>query len=242
MKILVLSDNVMQFKRIKKIFDNHKDKSIKVNYAHSHIKSEIWDLKYFKNKNFQIEIKKELHFLIETFDLIISVHCKQIFPSELIEKVRCINIHPGFNPINRGWFPQVFAIVNELPIGATIHEMDSKLDNGPIISRALVPVFQTDTSLELYNRILEKEIELFEENLESIIKNSYKTFLPEGEGNLFFKNDFYNLCKINIEEKLSFKEIINRLRGLTHGEFKNAYFLGENGKKIFISINLEEEN
>ena len=43
----------------------------------------------------------------------ISAHCKQIFPAKLVENVRCYNIHPGYNPYNRGWFPQVFSIINK---------------------------------------------------------------------------------------------------------------------------------
>ena len=67
------------------------------------------------------------------YDLFISLHCKQLFPDELVNNHLCINVHPGYNPFNRGWFPQVFGIMNHLPIGVTIHKMDTQLDHGPIL-------------------------------------------------------------------------------------------------------------
>jgi methionyl-tRNA formyltransferase len=78
--------------------------------------------------------------------------------------MRCINIHPGLNPYNRGWYPQVFAINNGLPHGATIHEMDDKIDHGDIIYQKSVDIKLSDTSKTLYERVLDTEIFLFKEN------------------------------------------------------------------------------
>jgi methionyl-tRNA formyltransferase len=43
--------------------------------------------------------------LKESYHLILSFNCKQIFPADLVSSVTCKNVHPGFNPYNRGWFP-----------------------------------------------------------------------------------------------------------------------------------------
>jgi len=83
--------------------------------------------------------------IIEEHDLIISAHCKQLFPAPLVHARRCINIHPGLNPHNRGWYPQVFCMLNGLPLGATIHEIDDQLDHGPIIDQLEVPLYPWDT-------------------------------------------------------------------------------------------------
>ena len=79
--------------------------------------------------------------------LIISLHCKQLFPKGLISTVKCINVHPGLNPHNRGWYPQVFSIINKRPLGATIHEIDEELDHGDVIAQKEVPVFSWDILL-----------------------------------------------------------------------------------------------
>jgi methionyl-tRNA formyltransferase len=173
--------------------------------------------------------------------LILSIHCKQLFPEKLVNTVRCVNVHPGYNPINRGWYPQVFAIIENLDIGATIHEIDKHLDNGKIIVREKVQKYEDDTSLSLYNRITNKEIELLKFNIESILNNTYQAFLPELKGTLRLKKDFNKLLQIDLDEKLTMGEAINRLRALTHGAYKNAYYFNKIGDKIYISLNIDRE-
>lgn len=176
------------------------------------------------------------------YDLIFSIHCKQIFPADLVRSVKCINIHPGYNPINRGWYPQVFAIINNAPVGATIHEIDEKLDHGNIIARAFVEKSNFDTSESLYNKIIAKEIELLEEHLESILRNDYTTITPEAEGNLYLKKDFNELLKLDLEEETTVGALIDKLRALTHGAYDNAYFIDPaSGNKIYVGIRLKSE-
>lgn len=176
------------------------------------------------------------------YDLIISLHCKQLFPSELTNKVRCINIHPGYLPFNRGWYPQVFSIINNTVIGATIHEINDKLDNGNIIFRDFVEKYDDDTSLTLYNRIVDKEIELLKKNITAILLNNYSSFKPEYIGKLFLKDDFIKLCELNLDKKVTMREVIDLLRALTHGGFKNAFFYNEKGEKIYVSIDLKNDS
>jgi len=37
------------------------------------------------------------------------------------------------------------------------------------------------------------------------------------------------------------KDLINRLRALTYPPYKNAYFIDENGEKIYIEIKLSRD-
>lgn len=186
-----------------------------------------------------IDFKKIDHLnRIQKMDLIISLHCKQMFPKALLNKVRCINVHPGYNPITRGWYPQVFAIIYKLDIGVTIHEVDEKLDTGKIIYRERIEKYDYDTSLSLYSRIIEKEIELLKLNIKSLLENNYTLFESDNDGNIFSKSDYFNLCKIDLNKKMTMGESINILRALTHGQYKNAHYYDEIGNKIFISLNI----
>jgi len=243
MKILVVIDNLLQYERIKSVFNKKNNIEFHVDFKHSIVRSDIWNHKDFKNdQNSQIDVKKQIEYIIENYQLVISVHCFQFFPKKLVESVRCINIHPGYNPINRGWYPQVFAIINDLPIGATIHEMDEKLDNGGIIAREFVPKYKWDTSLSLYNRVLKKEVELFDKYFYQIITNTYIIIEPENKGNLYTKKDFKELLEIDLSEKGTFDSFYNRLRALSHGNYRNAFFIDEgSGKKIFINLEITYE-
>ena len=68
----------------------------------------------------------------------------------------------ALTPHNRGWFPQVFSLINGKPCGVTIHEIDEKLDHGDIIVQKEVVAEPWDTSLDVYNKILNTEVELIE--------------------------------------------------------------------------------
>lgn len=188
-----------------------------------------------------INLKTDYQELINTdFDLLISMHCKQIFPSQLIHKIKSINVHPGYNPINRGWYPQVFAIINKLDLGATIHEIDEFVDHGGIIDREKVSQHSWDTSYTLYNRVVGAEIRLLRKNISNILNNTYSVTPPENGGNYYSIKDFREICEINLQEKGDFKSFIDRLRALSHGDFKNAWFIDdESGKKVYVSIKLD---
>lgn len=189
-----------------------------------------------------ISTKTQYSEILSIYDLVISLHCKQMFPKYLVWNVRCINVHPGFNPYNRGWFPQVFSILNGLPAGATIHEIDEELDHGKIIAQEEVAMNSWDTSSDVYNRILQKELNLLKTHLRGIISGNYSAYQPEEEGNLNFRSNFKLLCQIDLSEKVSFKQAIDRLRALTHSNYKNAFYYDpETGRKVYVSIQLDPE-
>jgi methionyl-tRNA formyltransferase len=240
--ILIIIDNIFQYERLKSLFEKKSRADLKVDFRHSKIKSAIWDHPDFAGRNKMLVVKQEIDFITTTYDLVISVHCFQYFPKELVENVRCINVHPGYNPINRGWYPQVFAIVHDLQIGATIHEMDEKLDHGPIIVRKFVETHSWDTSLTIYKRVLEAEIELFETYFEKIIDHSYKKIIPETKGNMFQKADFKALCELDLNRQGTFKEFYDLLRALSHGDHKNAFFVDKKtNQKIYLKLEISKE-
>lgn len=236
-RVLVVIDNLTQYERIRKITED-LDYPVEFDFKHSNTKSSIWNHKDFVDGKSVIDINLQSVEIIKNYDLVISVHCYQFFKSEFVNSIRCINVHPGYNPINRGWYPQVFSIINDLDIGATIHEMDEKLDNGPIIARALVEKKPWDTSYSLYHRVLEKEVELFEKYLIKILENSYSTINPESGGNFFTKRDFEELCFIDLNQVGTFNDFYNRLRALSFDGYENAYFFDKNGNKIFIKLEI----
>lgn len=242
--ILIISDNLHLCKEFENIICEFNIPNVEWTFSISPF-SQIEDFNLELQNNVSITNLKEdseIEMLLKKHDLIFSIHCKQIFPEKLLSQVKCINIHPGYNPINRGWYPQVFAIINDTQIGATIHEIDAKLDHGPIIDRDFVEKNSWDTSLSLYEKVIKLEMKLLRKNLTKIIENSYKTIQAESEGHLYLKKDFNNLCEIKLDEMQTVQKTIDKLRALTHGEYKNAYYIDKiSGKKIFIKIQFEKQ-
>jgi methionyl-tRNA formyltransferase len=189
----------------------------------------------------RLHVRVQAPMIISTYDLVLSIHCKQIFPPELVGGVRCVNVHPGMNPYNRGWFPQVFSIINGLPSGVTIHEIDNELDHGPIIVQKEYKIQSWDTSGSAYAQIMALEKELVLEHFIAIRDQTYEVISPKGEGNINYKEDFERLKHIDLNQVGTFGEFIDRLRALTHGDFRNAYFIDSSGVKVFVRISLELE-
>ena len=70
-----------------------------------------------------------------SLDYIICVHFPYIVPREIlsIPKYGVTNLHPAYLPYNLGWHTPSWAILENTPIGATLHYMDECVDTGDII-------------------------------------------------------------------------------------------------------------
>ncbi len=244
-RILVITDNATQLGEFNRLLQEkyHVYKN-SIDFSTSSKSNSSYFSEILGRKVMQLDLKKpeNIDFILRNYGLVFSLHCKQLFPETLVNSLRCINIHPGYNPINRGWFPQVFSIIKHLLIGVTIHEIDTKIDHGPIIYRKQIETHQWETSFDLYKRLLQEEIKLLEEHLEDLIEEKYSTVLPEDEGNFFSKDDFEELLELDLSQKATYGEVINHLRAGTFQGYKNLYFTDtKTGKKIFVSIKLELE-
>ena len=238
-RVLVLTDNVIIFERFKSICELKSRSNVSFDFFCSPSSEKM----FLKHQDVTVlDIQKDYQKVIAGYSLVISCHCKKIFPADLVKSIRCINIHPGLNPFNRGWYPQVFAINNGLPHGATIHEMDEKIDHGAIIAQKDIMIELVDTSASVYERVLSAEIELFESHYDSLIDSTYISTPMHDEGNYNSIQDFKDICCIDLEQKGTFREFYNLLRSLSHNQYKNGYIVAGDGSKVFISINIVNEN
>ena len=240
-KVLIVSDNIEIVSYFKIIAETISTEIATFDYSYSILNKSPSELKKMGMSIVDMKDQNNVNFLISKYDLIISAHCKQIFPKNLVTSVRCINIHPGLNPYNRGWFPQVFSIINKKPIGCTIHLMDEEIDHGDIIYQKEIYINSWDTSLDVYNNVVSAEKELIRDHLLDLIVGDYDLKKIESEGNYNGIKDFKELTHLDLASKGSLSEHIDILRALTHGDFNNAYFIDEQGRRVFVKIKLEKE-
>ena len=238
MKVFIVTDNKWWLKKSKQLF---KKAGIETAIYCSPSSNKLFEKELRQKIISTLNIKLNIDYLIENYTLGFSIHCKQIFPSKLVKNIRCINIHPGLNPFNRGWYPQVFSILNKKPAGATIHLMDAEIDHGDILAQAEVEIKEWDTSKTVYDRVLRLELFLFIENFNKIINKSINQKTPEFEGNYNSIQDFENLKLIDLDQTLTMREAIDFFRAMTHDPYKNAFFISKENKRVFVTINLEIE-
>jgi methionyl-tRNA formyltransferase len=235
-QVVVITDNRSLYTKFKQKIATLSIQNVAFTYYCSKGNSKLFD-----NEIEEIILKNDYHHILENSQLVISLHCQQIFPVALITKVRCINIHPGLNPHNRGWYPHIFGIINGTPAGATIHEMDEEIDHGAIIASKQIAVYSWDTSETLYKRITEAELQLIEENIENIINNTYVAVPVIDEGNYNSKNDFKKLCEIDMNKVGTFEQFYNTLRALSFTGYNNAWFTDQDGNKIYLNLKVVKE-
>ena len=121
-----------------------------------------------------------------------------------------------------------------------MHYMDEQIDHGNIIAQAQVKISSWDTSLSVYQRILDLEYQLFKENINNAIRDTDVAWIPENSsGNYNSIQDFEDLKKIDLKGETTFGDAIDFLRAMTHPPYKNAYFFDDEGNKVFVSISLD---
>jgi phosphoribosylglycinamide formyltransferase-1 len=75
---------------------------------------------------------------------------------------RIVNIHPSLLPLYPGLHTHRQALADGALIhGATVHLVTARLDHGPVIAQAIVPVRSSDTEDTLADRVLSMEHQLY---------------------------------------------------------------------------------
>lgn len=93
----------------------------------------------------------------------LSVHYQRIVPARLIDRYEGLwNLHPGLLPWGRGMFPVFWALWEDTPAGATLHELVEALDAGPIVAQEPVAIRPDDTGGSLHARVQAAEKRLFD--------------------------------------------------------------------------------
>lgn len=179
---------------------------------------------------------------IEALDpeLIVSAGHRSIVPDEIlrIPDLGAVNVHPSYLPYNRGANSNVWSILKDEPAGVSIHYMTTEVDAGPIIGRREVPVFPDDTGDTLYQRLETEQFDLFVETWPSIRDGTADTISQElGSGTHFYKEDFTNLFELDLEEKTTAGDFLDRLRALTFPPYTNAYF-EKDGEKYYVEVEI----
>lgn len=174
-------------------------------------------------------------------DIIISAFYGFIIHPTVINiaPLGAINIHNSFLPYNRGKFPNVWAIVDETPIGATIHYINENIDSGDIIYRKKVEIEPIDTGKSLYYKVRVACVEAFKE-IWPYIKTGKFTRTPQskfGKGTFHYKKDVEKIDCISMNKYYKAKDLINLLRARTFPPYPSAYFI-HNGRRIYVRVSL----
>lgn len=90
-------------------------------------------------------------------DFLFSFYYRNMLKAPLLESPKhgAFNMHGSLLPKYRGRVPINWAVIHgETETGATLHVMNVKPDNGPLVDQQAVPILPDDTAQEVFDKVL----------------------------------------------------------------------------------------
>lgn len=147
------------------------------------------------------------------FDLLISQGCPFVLPVSRMKKPgqRFLNVHPSYLPRLQGKHPANGALLfGEKFVGATLHEMEDRVDAGRIIHQEQFPL-TPDVDLPLmYDLLFDLEGRVFDAGMRKLIASGfeYDGEAPQGEASYYSRRaedmriDFASQSNSDIERRV----------------------------------------
>jgi phosphoribosylglycinamide formyltransferase 1 len=113
----------------------------------------------------------------EKVDLVCLAGFMRLLSGYFVEQFpnRILNIHPSLLPSFPGLEAQNQALEHGVRVtGCTVHFVDARLDAGPIIVQAAVPVEDDDTDRTLSARILKEEHRIYTEAINLVLSGKFR--------------------------------------------------------------------
>lgn len=110
-------------------------------------------------------------------DLVVLAGYMRLLSAHFIERYRgrILNIHPSLLPSFTGLEAQKQAFEYGVKYtGCTVHFVDEKLDHGPIIEQAVVPVLDDDDEHTLADRILAEEHRIYPQAVRRVLEGGVR--------------------------------------------------------------------
>ncbi len=170
------------------------------------------------------------------FGYILKQEFLDIFPQG------CINLHPSYLPFNRGAYPNVWSIIDGTSAGATIHYIDKGVDTGDIIAQEEIRVEPVDTGETLYGTSENCAFTLFMKTWPLIREGKNQRIPQSGEDTHHFVRDVDKIDYVDLNKEYKAGDLINLIRARTHSQYPGAYFIDENGGRIYLRLQFEYEN
>jgi methionyl-tRNA formyltransferase len=174
-------------------------------------------------------------------DLIVSIHFPYIYPADVLA-IPChgvLNLHPAYLPYNRGWHTPSWALLDDTPLGATLHFMDAGVDTGDIVAQSVLEPAPEDTAHSLYAKLKRLELELFEATWPSIVEGTYRR-IPQASdtGTVHKRGDLFTpeVQRIDLDTPVPPKVLLRRLRALTTNAVDEAAYCEVGSKRYHVQI------
>jgi methionyl-tRNA formyltransferase len=126
------------------------------------------------------------------------------------------NLHPGFLPWGRGYYPVFWALWEQTPAGATMHEISPGVDEGPIVAQSRIEITEDDTGGTLHARVVQAEKRLFRRFWPQFVSGEIPPAVPQvGTGTYHTRREFFDLKRNAHWRSMSTQDMIRLIRAYT---------------------------
>lgn len=168
----------------------------------------------------------ELTDSMEDCEIFFSLFYNQLISKEFITaKKKCFNFHGGLLPEYRGSGTINFAIINgEKETGVTLHEIDDRIDHGPVIAAEKIPISETDTAQTIYEKMEDLIVEMFKKWFVRLIAFEYKAIPQDhSRARIYTRQDLQRA-----------KNLTPFARAYTFYDKEKAFYINSRGEKIYL--------
>ncbi|MBA95287.1 MAG: methionyl-tRNA formyltransferase [Rickettsiales bacterium] len=137
-------------------------------------------------------------------DLIIVIAYAMIIPKDITDTYLCINAHTSLLPKYRGASPIQTALLNQdNETGISLIQMNSKLDEGNIITQTTIPIEKTDTYGLLHDKLATLTANMILELVQSYLKNPNVGSTPQNHKLASYCSKITTSdCQLNINDPI----------------------------------------
>jgi methionyl-tRNA formyltransferase len=117
-------------------------------------------------------------------DCLISYNYRHILSPEVLDSLnhRAFNLHTSLLPYNRGSHPVLWSVLEQTPLGVTIHELDKGLDTGAIVFQKELTIDDPNKTLrQLYEYVNRELVDLFSQKWNNIKSGDFILTPQSGE-------------------------------------------------------------
>lgn len=152
-----------------------------------------------------------------------------------------LNVHPSLLPWGRGEYPNVWAIIEGSPAGASLHYIDRGIDTGDLVDQVEVRVESWDTGASLYARLEDACVSLVARHAPGFVTGQFPR-RPQATGGSFHRRrDVDGIDRLDLDAPTTARAVIDLLRARTFPPYRGAYFIDDQGRRIDLRLSLEPE-
>lgn len=165
---------------------------------------------------------------MEDCELFFSIFYNKLLSPEFINgRRKCFNFHGGLLPQYRGSGTINWAIINgERESGITLHEIDSQIDHGPIISVRTAQIEERDTAKSLYEKLEVAIFATFKDWFVRLVTLNYSAIPQDhSKAKLYRRADLQNA-----------KDLSRFIRAFEFPGKECAFYINSAGQKVYLTF------